>query len=193
MTHFGQQATLLDRKNMVFEVKANRKMDSKVGLHHEWVLWTWMYYWNTESLKVLPFGWWIIQWRDDSVQFSHSVSVTPRTEAHQASLSITNSQSLLKLMSIELVIPSNHLILCRPLLLLPSIFPSIRVFPRSQFFAPGGQGIGVSALVSVIPMNIQEWFPLGRTGLNSLQSKGLTRVLSNITVQKDQLFGTQLS
>ena len=73
MTHFGQQATLLDRKNMVIEVKANIKMDSKVGLHHEWVLWTWTYYWNTESLKVLPFGWWIIQWRDDSVQFSHSV------------------------------------------------------------------------------------------------------------------------
>ena len=58
---------------MIFEVKTNRKLDSKVGLHHEWVLWTWTLYWNTESLKVLPFRWWIIQWIGDSVQFSHSV------------------------------------------------------------------------------------------------------------------------
>ena len=76
-----------------------------------------------------------------SVHFSHSVasdSATPWTAAHQASLSITNSQSPLKPMSIELVMPSNHLILCHPLLLLPSIFPSIRVFPKSQLFASGG-------------------------------------------------------
>ena len=83
-----------------------------------------------------------------SVQFSPSVvcdSVTPWTAARQASLSITNSQSLLKLMSIELVMPSNHLILCRPLLLLPSICPSIRVFfLKSQLFASGGQSIGAS-------------------------------------------------
>ena len=89
---------------------------------------------------------------------------TPWTAAHQASLSITNSQSSLKLMSIESVTPSNHLILCRPLLLLPSIFPSIRVFSMSQFFASGGQSIGVSASTSVLPMNIQDWFPLGWTG-----------------------------
>ena len=81
---------------------------------------------------------------------------TPRTAAHQASLSITNSQSLLKLLSIESVMPSNHLILCRPLLLLPSIFPSIRVFPVSQLFASGGQTIGVSASASVLPMNTQD-------------------------------------
>ena len=70
-----------------------------------------------------------------SVQFSHSVArpfVTPRTAAHQASLSITNSQSLLKLMSTELVMPSNHLILYRPLLLQPSIFPSIGVFSNES-------------------------------------------------------------
>ena len=85
------------------------------------------------------------------------------TAAHQASLSIINSQSLL--MSTELVVPSNHLILCCPLLLLPSIFPSIRSFPMSQFFASRGQSIWTSA--SVLPMNIQDWFPLGLTGLSS--------------------------
>ena len=81
---------------------------------------------------------------------------TPWTAARQASLSITNFRTLLKLMSIELVMPSNHLILCCPLLLLPSIFPSIRSFPMSQFFTSGGQSIGVSASVSVLPMNIQD-------------------------------------
>ena len=75
---------------------------------------------------------------------------TPWTAARQASLSITNSQSLLKLMSLESVMPSSHLILCRPLLLLPSIFPSVTVFPRSQFFTSGGQGIGASASASVL-------------------------------------------
>ena len=96
------------------------------------------------------------------------LSATPWTGARQASLSITNSQSLLKLMSIELVMPSNHLILSRPLLLLPSIFPSIRrSFQMSQLFASGGQSIGVSASASVLPMNIQDWFPLGLTGLIS--------------------------
>ena len=75
-----------------------------------------------------------------SVQSVNSVWLfaTPWTAAHQASLSVTNSQSLLKLMSIELVMPSNHLILCRPLLL-PSIFPSIRAFPVSQFFTDSHQ------------------------------------------------------
>ena len=117
---------------------------------------------------------------------------TPRSAAHQASLSITNSQSLLKLMSIESVMPSNHLILCRPLLFLPSIFPSIGAFQMSQFFASSGQSIGVSASASVLPMNIH-WFPLGRTGLISLRSTGLSRVFSNTTVQKHQFFGDQPS
>ena len=74
-------------------------------------------------------------------------------------------------MSIKSVMSSNHLNLWHPLLLLPSIFPSIRSFPVSQFFASGGQSVGVSALASVLPMNIQDWFPLGLTGLISLQSK----------------------
>ena len=126
------------------------------------------------------------------VQFSRSLvsdSATPWTAAHQASLSITNSQSLLKFMSNESVMPSNHVILCWPLLLLPSIFPSIRVFSKSQLFASGGQNIGVSASTSVLPMNTQDWFPLGWTGWISLQFKGLSRVFSNTTVQKHQLFG----
>ena len=79
--------------------------------------------------------------------------------ACQASPSITNFQSLLKCMSIESVMPSNHLILCRPLLLLFSIFAGIRVFSKSQFFTSGGQSIGFSASASVLPMNIQDWSP----------------------------------
>ena len=87
--------------------------------------------------------------------------LTPCNHMHcstPGSLSITNSQSLLKLMSIESVMPSNHLILCCHLLLLPSIFPIIRSFPMSQFFPSSGQSIGVSASASVFPMNIQDYF-----------------------------------
>ena len=106
---------------------------------------------------------------------------------------VINSQNLLKFMSFKLVMPSNHLILCHPLLLLPAIFPIIRVFTVSQFFTSSGQSIGASPSASVLPMNIQDWYPLGVTGLISLLSKGLSRVFSNATVQKDQFFGTQLS
>ena len=97
----------------------------------------------------------------------------PWTAAHQASLSITNSWSLLKLMSIEL---SNHLILCHPFFCLQS-FPAAGSFQMSQFFTSGGQSIGVSASTSVLPMNIQDWFPLKWTGWISLQSKGLSSLL----------------
>ena len=86
--------------------------------------------------------------------------VTPWTATHQAPLSITNSRSLLKLMSIESVMPSNHFILCHPLLL-PSIFPSIRVFSNESALCMILQSIGVSASTSVLPMNVQDWFPLG--------------------------------
>ena len=119
--------------------------------------------------------------------------VTPRTTAHQASLSIINSQSLPKLMSIESVMPSNHVILCHPLLLLPSIFAAAGPFQISQLFTSGGQSIGVSASTSVLPMNTQDWSPLGWTGWISLQSKGLSRVFSNTIVQKHQFSSTQLS
>ena len=118
--------------------------------------------------------------------------VTPWTTARQTSLSITNSQSPPKPMSIKSVIPSNHLILCHPLLLLPSTWPSIRVFSNSQLFASGGQSIGVSASTSVLPTNTLDW-SLGRTGWISLQSKGPSRVFSNTTVQKHQSFRAQLS
>ena len=108
---------------------------------------------------------------------------TPWTTARQASLSITNSRSPPKRMSIELVMPSNHLILYCPLLHLPSIFPSIRVFSMSQLSTSGGQSIGVSASTSVPWVNIQDWSPLGWTGWISLQSKGLSRVFSNSSPQ----------
>ena len=132
------------------------------------------------------------RWRIVFVQSPSHVwrFATPWTAARQVSLSFTISQILLKLMSIESVMPSNHLILCRPLLLLPSIFPSIRSFPMSQFFASGGQSTGASASTSVLPMNIQEWFPLGWTGWISLQSKGLSRVFSNTIVWKHQFLST---
>ena len=96
---------------------------------------------------------------------------TPWTATSQAPLSIINSWSLLKLMSIELVMPPNHLILCCPCLLLPLIFPSFKVFSNESVFTSGGQNIGVSASASVLPMNIQDLFPFGLTGLISLQSK----------------------
>ena len=158
----------------------------------------WKIQWAEESGRLQSMGPqrvrhdWVTE--HSSVQFSSVVqllshirlSATPWTAARQASLSITNSQSLPKLLSIESVIPSNHLIHCHPLLLLPSIFPGIRVFLMSQFFSSGGQSIGVSALASVLPKNIQDWSPLGWTGWISLQSKGLSRVFSNTTVQKHQ-------
>ena len=99
---------------------------------------------------------------------------------------ITNSQGLLKLMYIESVMPSNHFILCHPLLPLLQSFPVSRSFPRSQFFTSGGQSIGASASASVLQMNIQGWFPLRLTSWISLLSKGLSRVFSNTTVQKHQ-------
>ena len=116
--------------------------------------------------------------------------VTPWIAAQQASLSITNSQNLLKFMSITFVMPSNHLILCHPVLLPLQSFPASGSFPTSPFFTSGGQSIEVSASASVLPMNILNWFPLGWTGWISLQSKGLSRVFSNTTVQKHQFFST---
>ena len=117
----------------------------------------------------------------------------PRTAALQASLSFTIFWSLRKLMSIESVMPSNNLILCHPLLLLPSIFASIRVFSMSQLFASGGQSTW-NFSSSISPSNeYSGWFHLGLTGLISLQSKGLSKVFSSTTVQKHQFFGTQPS
>ena len=109
--------------------------------------------------------------------------VTPWTAAHQAPLSSAVSQSLLKFMSIELVMPSNHLILCYSLLFLPSIFPSIRVFSNELMLCIRWPKY----------WSFKGWFPLGWTGWICLQSKGLSRVFSNTTVQKHWFFGARLS
>ena len=118
--------------------------------------------------------------------------VTPWITACQASLSITNSWSLLKLMSIELVIhpaiSSSVIPFSCPQSLLASGY-----FTMSQLFPWGGQSIGVSAAASVLPMNTQDWSPLGWTGCISLQSKGLPWVFSNTTGQNHQFFSAQLS
>ena len=126
-----------------------------------------------------------------SVQFSRSVmsnSLQPHGlhAALQASLSITNFRSLLRFMSVESVMPSNHLILCHPLLLPPSIFPSIRGFSNESVLHirwPKYWSFSFSIIPSI----------LGWTGWISLQSKGLSKVFSNTTVQKHQFFGAQLS
>ena len=132
----------------------------------------------------------------DWYQFSRSVvsySAIPWTAARQASLSITNSWSLPKIMSVESVMPSNHLIPCRPFLLLTSIFPSIRTFSNVSGLHIRWQKYW-SFSFSISPsMSIQDWFPLGWTAWISLQSKGLWRVFSNTTVQKHQFFCTLTS
>ena len=107
------------------------------------------------------------------------------TAACQSSLSLTVSQSLLKLVSFESVMPSNHLIFCGPLLLLSSIFPRIRVFFSESALVPDGQSTGASASASapVLPMNIQGWFPVGLTSLISFLSMGLSWVFSSTTFE----------
>ena len=126
--------------------------------------------------------------------FSHVwLFVTTWTAAHQTSVSISNSWSLLKLMTIKSVVPSIHLILCYHLLLLPSIFPGLRVFSNERVLPIRWPNYWSSASASVLPVNIQDWFPLGCTGWISLQSKGLSRVFFNTTVQKHQFFVAQFS
>ena len=138
---------------------------------------------------------WYMSWVELSwIQSLSSIRLfaTPWTTACQASLSITNSR-----------VYSNACLLsqwchptissCRSLLLPPSIFPSIRVFSNKSVLCIRWPSIGVSASASLLPMNIQDWFPLGWTGWISLQSKGLSRVFSNTTVQKHQFFGARLS
>ena len=134
-----------------------------------------------------------------SVQFSRSVvsdSATPWTTAHQPSLSFNNSWSLLKLMSIEAMTPSNYLILCHPLLL-PSIFPGIRVFFNESVLRIRWPKYWIFSL-SIAPSNEYSRLIFFRTslwglsGLIPLQSKGLSRVFSNTTVKKHQFFSAQL-
>ena len=132
------------------------------------------------------------------VQFSSVAQLCPTLcdpmdHSTPASLSITSSWSLPRLMSIESVMPSNHPILCHLLSSCLQSFPASESFPMSQFFASRGQSIRGSASASVLPVNIQDLFPLGWTGWISLLSQGLSRVFSNTTVQKFQFFGVQLS
>ena len=136
-----------------------------------------------------------IQYQFSSVQLLSRVRLfaTPWIAAHQAFLFITISRSSLRLTSIESMMPSSHLILSHPLLVLPQSLPASESFPMSQLFVWGGQSTGVSALASFLPKKSQGWSPSEWTGWISLQSKGLSRVFSNTTVQKHQFFSAQLS
>ena len=131
------------------------------------------------------------QIRSDQLLSRVRLFVTPWIAARQASLSITNSRSSLRPTSIESVMPSSHLILC-PFSSCPQSLPASESFPVNQLFAWGGQSTGVSALASFLPKKSQGWSSEW-TGWISLQSKGLSRVFSNTTVQKHQFFGTQPS
>ena len=119
--------------------------------------------------------------------------VTPWTAARQASLSITNSKSLLKLMSVESVMPSNHLILCCPLLLLPSVFPSIRVFSNESVLRIRCLKYWSFSFSISSSNEYSGWISFRMDWLDPLQYKGLSRAFSNTTVQKHQFFGAQLS
>ena len=143
---------------------------------------------TTEHLKVMRWIWILLLF---NFQLSHvPLFATPWAAPHQASLSLTISR-----------VYSNSCLLsrwchptisfCLPLLFPLSIFPSIRIFSSGQLFSSGGQSIGTSVSASALPVNSQGWFPLGWTDWISLQSKGLSRVFSNTTVQKHQFFSAQ--
>ena len=195
---FWHSAFIMDQLSHTIKKKEMGKTMEKSLLERPWLCQQ-----SDISTSNVDSSLWVIQSgiSHDTLCSFHSVQslshvqlfVTPWTAARQASLSITNSQSLLKFMSIESVIPSSHLILCH---LIPFIshlqsFPASGSFPMSQLFTSGGQSIGVSASTSVLPMNIQDW-SLGLTLWISLQSKGLSRVFYT-TVQKHQFFSTQFS
>ena len=147
--------------------------------------WIQLYVWMSSHISSVQFS---------SVQLLSRVKFeTPWTTAHQASLSTTNSRSYSNSCPLSQwcdqtisssIVPSSS----RP----PS-FPASESFQMSQLCASSGQNTGVSASTSVLPMNIQDWFPLGLTGLISLKSKGLSRVFSNTIIQKHQFFSAQLS
>ena len=155
----------------------------------------WMSVWDTYLTMEFELGDQILEIMSSPVQSLSCVwlFVTPWTAAHQSSLSIANSQSLPKIMSIESVIPSSHLILCHPLLLPPSIFPSIRVFSKESVLHMRWSNYW-SFSFSISPsIEYSGLISFKRTGWISLQSKGLSRAFSYTTVQKHQFFGTQLS
>ena len=128
--------------------------------------------------KSMGYFWWEAECFSSIQSLSHVwLFVTPWTAACQASLSITNSQSLLKLVSIESVMPSNHLILCDPVSSHLQSFPASQSFPVSQSFASCGQSIEVSASASALPVNIQDLFPLGWSGWISFAVQGTLKSL----------------
>ena len=148
---------------------------------------------HDKEMEINTMTWYHSQF--SSVQLLSSVQLfpTPWTTVHQASLFITSSWSWLKLMCIELVMAFNISFSVVSFSSCLQSFPASESFPISQFFALGGQSIGVSVSASVFPMNIQDWLPLGWNDLYLLQSKGLSKVFSNTTVQKHPFFGAQLS
>ena len=128
-----------------------------------------------------------------SVAQSCLTVATPWPAACQASLSITNSQSLLKFIPLSRWCRPTISSSVVPVSSCPQSFPASGSFPMSHLFTSGGQSIGVAASTSVLPVNTQDWFPSGWTGWISLQSKALSSVFSNTTVQKHQFFGSQPS
>ena len=150
-------------------------------------------YWLGKSSDILYIYVKILESKFSSVQSLSRVRLfaTPWIAARQASLSITNSWSSLKLTSMRCHPAISSSVV--PFSSCPQSLPASRSFPMSQPFAWGGQSTGVSALASLLPKNTQDWSPLEWTGWISLQSKGLSRVFSNTTVQRHQFFGTQLS
>ena len=135
----------------------------------------------------------VYQIRSDQSLSHVRLFATPQIAARQASLSITNSWSSLRLTSIESMMPCSISSSVVPFSSCPQSLPASESFPMSQLFAWGGQSTGVSALASFLPKKSQGWSPSEWTSLISLQSKGLSRVFSNTTVQKHQFFGAQPS
>ena len=174
------------------------------GVGHNWSNWSWTH----KPLKPVNFIFQVCIWFFNilnipclillSLQFSSiaqsCLTLWDPMDYSMPGLPVHHQlRGLLKLMSTELVMSSNQLILCCHLLLLPSIFPSITVFSNESVPHIRWPKYWSFTSVSVLEGNIQDWFPLGRTGWISLQSKGRSRVFSNTTVQKHQFFGTQLS
>ena len=136
---------------------------------------------------------WVPSWLSSVQLLSHVwFFVTPWTAAHQASLSITNSRSLFNSCPLSWWCHPTISSSVVPFSSCLQSSPTSGSFQVSQLFASGAQNIGISASTSVLPMNTQDWFPLGWTGWISLQSKGLSRVFSSTTVQKHQIFYREL-
>ena len=174
--HFFQQVVIKqwhNRKIMSSQISISGKKKGNIIFYLQKVFMT-----NVLQCKVLYF---FSNWNISSVQLLSCVWLfaTPWTAARRASLSITNFQSLLKLMFIESVVHPTFSSSVVPFSSHIQSFPASGSFPMSQFFTSSGQSIGASASASVLPMNILEWFALGWTGWNSLQTKGLSRVFQH--------------